>query len=288
MDQEKRKDQMDLTSVQAGNQAWWTRNTMSYDWTDRVSSAKYSQPWFDEVDERFVHAARLFATDQRPFDRLIPFSELKGKRVLEIGCGMGLHSELMRRAGAEVTAIDLSPESVRATKARAALKELDICVQQGDAEQLPFPDQSFDFVWSWGVIHHSARTARIVRQIRRVLSQSGEARVMVYNRAGIQVPIAFLRSFLLNGRFLRHSFEEVLYDSTDGFSARFYVPEHFADLFRAFFDDVKVEICGQDVDALPLPRRARAMLLPYVSNSWLKRQQERRGSFIFLTAQKPT
>jgi SAM-dependent methyltransferase len=279
---------MDPAHVQAGNQAWWTRNTMSYDWRDPVAHSKYSAEWFDEVDGRFIHAARLFATDTVPFDRLIPFEALKGRRVLEIGCGMGLHTELMVRAGAKVTAFDLSPESVQATKRRLALKGLQATVQQGDAERLPFADGSFDFVWSWGVIHHSSRTARIAREIGRVLADGGETRVMVYNRTGIVVPITFVRSFLLKGRFLKDTFEEVLYESTDGFSARFYVPEQFADLFRAFFEHVDTQVCGQDSDAVPLPARVRALALRFVPENWLRKQQARWGHFIFLTAKNPT
>jgi 2-polyprenyl-3-methyl-5-hydroxy-6-metoxy-1,4-benzoquinol methylase len=58
--------------------------------------------------------------------------------VLEIGCGMGLHSELMARAGARLHSIDLSPTSVEATQRRFALKHLDGNIQQADAERLPF------------------------------------------------------------------------------------------------------------------------------------------------------
>src|SRR6516164_8941923 len=85
---------------------------MSYDWKEKVKQERFTLSWFDEVDRRFFHAARLFATTTQPFDRIIPFSSLKDREVLEIGCGMGLHAELMVRAGARVTAMDLSPTSV--------------------------------------------------------------------------------------------------------------------------------------------------------------------------------
>jgi 2-polyprenyl-3-methyl-5-hydroxy-6-metoxy-1,4-benzoquinol methylase len=260
---------------------------MSYDWRGEIQHPRFSREWFDAIDAAHVFGARLFATDQRLFDRVMPLDALAGKKVLEIGCGMGLHTRTMAAAGADVTAIDLTPTAVEATQQRLALEGLRATVLQQDAETLPFPDRSFDFVWSWGVIHHSSRTGRIVRQIARVLKPTGEARVMVYNREGMAARVAYFRTHLLGGGFLKQSFEETLYKSSDGFSARFYVREQFEDLFRTFFEDVSAEICGQDADAIPLPRRLRVPLLRAIPESYLKAAQAKRGSFIFLRASRP-
>ena len=284
MDSTKRTDEMSPEQVQQGNRSWWTRNTMSYDWHDPVARERFTQAWFDDVDARFIQAAALYATDTQPFDRLIPFEQIKGRRVLEIGCGMGLHTELMIRAGAQVTSVDLSPTSVQATTARLHLKGLAGNVMQADAEELPFPNESFDFVWSWGVIHHSARTAKIVREIARVLAPPGACRLMIYNRDGITAKIAFFKDHILKLGFLRRSFEETLYRSTDGFSARFFVPEHFQDLLRAFFSDVSLEVLGQEADDLPLPGLLRRLGLKFASRAWLQRKQAQRGSFLFARA----
>ncbi len=270
--------------VQRGNREWWNRNTMSYDWKDVVGSERFSAAWFDEIDRRFIHAARLFATDKTPFDRLIPFENLSGARVLEIGCGMGLHTELMARAGARVTAIDITPSAVEATRRRLSLKGLAADVRECDAERVPLDAGSFDFVWSWGVIHHSANTARVVRGIARVIAAEGEARVMVYNRDGMPARITFLKDHLLKGEFRKRSFDETLYARTDGFSARYYPREQFEDLFRAFFRDVSSEVMGQDADAVPLPRFLRRLALPLFSLESLVRWQARRGAFLFLRA----
>jgi 2-polyprenyl-3-methyl-5-hydroxy-6-metoxy-1,4-benzoquinol methylase len=260
---------------------------MSYDWDDQVGAQRGSPAWFEEIDRRFLHSARLFATDQHPFDRLIPYESIKGRRVLEIGCGMGLHAELMARAGAEVTVVDLSKTSVEVTRARFALKGLSATVIHADAERLPFPDGSFDFVWSWGVIHHSARTGRIVREIARVLSNEGEARVMVYNRHTVAAAIGIAWDQIARGGLFRRTIEESLYAATDGYSARYYVREQFDDLFRTFFRSVSSQVCGQDVDALPLPRIVREPLLRLLPESYLRDVQARRGAFVFLCAREP-
>jgi SAM-dependent methyltransferase len=283
----KRTKDLKPSEVQAGNQEWWSSNPMTYDWHGEIASQQFSLEWFDEIDRRFVRGARLFATNLQPFDRILPFSTLKGRDVLEIGCGMGLHTELMARAGARVTAIDIASTSVAATSARLALKGLSAVVKEADAEQLPFPDASFDFLWSWGVVHHSSRTVRVIREIARVLRPNGEARVMVYNRLGMAAKLIYWKEHIIQGRFLRHSFEETLYDSSDGFSARFYIQEQCEDIFRGFFADVDSYICGQEADAIPLPRHLRRLVIPLVSNRMLVRLQAQRGGFIFVTARNP-
>lgn len=285
--QTKRVPDMSAAAIQNGNQSWWTENTMSYDWNDKIATDRFSLEWFAEADARFIQASRLFATDKQPFDRIIPFGQLQGARVLEIGCGMGLHSELMARAGADVNAIDLSPTSVAASRRRFELKGLAGAIREADAENLPFEDGAFDFVWSWGVIHHSSRTARIVREIRRVLKPTGSCRIMVYNRAGVIVPLTWFKQHLLKGKFLKQNFDATLLASSDGFSARFYTDDQFADLFRAFFKDVTTAVYGLDADAVPLPRHMRKLALKVVSEVTLKRRQSRDGAFLFLTASRP-
>jgi 2-polyprenyl-3-methyl-5-hydroxy-6-metoxy-1,4-benzoquinol methylase len=283
----KRSLAMTPEEVQRGNRSWWSSNPMTYDWHGEVQLPRLSLEWFDEIDRRFVQSARLYATEQKPFDRILPFERLAGRRVLEIGCGMGLHTELLVRAGARVTAIDLADTSVAATRRRLELKGLSAHVERQDAEQLAFDTGAFDFVWSWGVIHHSARTARIVREIARVLSPAGECRVMVYNRSSTTVALRFLEDYLATGAFLASSFEEMLYRKTDGFCARYYVREHFEDLFRAFFQQVESQVCGQEVDALPLPRQLRRRVRPLIPESYLRRAQARRGTFLFVVAGTP-
>jgi 2-polyprenyl-3-methyl-5-hydroxy-6-metoxy-1,4-benzoquinol methylase len=283
----KRAASLGVESVQQGNKQWWTDHTMSYDWHNEIGAAKFSAEWYDAIDQRFVESARLYGTDHSPFDRIIPFDRLAGADVLEIGCGMGLHTELMARAGARVTALDLSPTSVESTTRRLALKGLPGRVQEGDAEALPFPDKSFDFVWSWGVIHHSSRTGRVVREIARVCRPDAQVRVMVYNRNGAWAYSILVRDHLLGRRFLKHSFEETLYHSSDGFTARFYVQEQFEDLFRTFFENVSSELMGQESDVVPLPRQVRRLALKLLPEQYQRDAQARRGSFIFLTASRP-
>src|SRR5260221_3533085 len=159
-----RSDKDPIEAIQARSREWWEATPMSYDWRGEVASELYSLAWFEAQDRRSEAAHGHFATDRVPFDRLIPYVELAGRDVLEIGIGAGFHSELMARAGARVSGIDLTDAAVSGTQRRFELNQLEGNFNRSDAEQ-PRPDfeSRFDFVWSWGVIHHSSRTARIVR-----------------------------------------------------------------------------------------------------------------------------
>lgn len=112
----------------------------------------------------------------------VGFEKTKGQRVLEIGCGCGSEAELFARAGARYTAMDLTNAAVSLTRRRFQLAELKGSFTQGDAENLPFANGSFDFVYSHGVLHHTPDTARTIREIYRVLSPGGCAAIMLYHR----------------------------------------------------------------------------------------------------------
>ena len=230
----KRTDKdIDVDGNQAGNRQWWTDHTMSYDWKDKIKAERLSPAWFDQIDQRFIHGARLFAHDKAPFDRIIPFERLKGQSVLEIGCGMGLHTELITGAGANLTSIDISDTSVETTRRRLALKKLSADVRQMDARTLDFPDSSFDLVWSWGVIHHSAQTAAVVKDISRVLKPGGEVRFMVYNIDGMSAYATIVRDYLF-GFWRGRSLDECLWKRSDGFMARYYSKDMLTDILRLF------------------------------------------------------
>jgi 2-polyprenyl-3-methyl-5-hydroxy-6-metoxy-1,4-benzoquinol methylase len=258
---------------------------MSYDWKDKVETERFTEAWFAEIDRRFEHGARLFAHDKAQFDRIIPFERLRGRDALEIGCGMGLHSELMVRAGANLTAIDISDTSIEATTRRMALRQLVARIERMDARKLEFADHTFDFVWSWGVIHHSAQTAVIIKEIHRVLRPGGQARFMVYNIDGMSAYATIVRDYLL-GFWLGRSLDECLWRRSDGYMARHYSRDMICDIMRLFFAEITAETLGQDADGLPLPRRLRTFALKMMSAEGLARRSNARGSFLFVTAIK--
>src|ERR1044072_4053619 len=110
------------------------------------------------------------------------FAATRGLKVLEIGCGVGTDGAQFARAGADYTGVDLTEAAIELARKRFELSGLPGKFQVADAENLDFADESFDLVYSHGVLHHTPDTARAVREIHRVLRPGGKAVVMLYHR----------------------------------------------------------------------------------------------------------
>ena len=110
------------------------------------------------------------------------FAGARGLKVLEIGCGLGTDGAWFARAGADYTGIDLTEASILLARKRFELSGLTGEFHVADAEQLDFADESFDLVYSHGVLHHTPDIEAAVREIHRVLRPGGRAIVMLYHR----------------------------------------------------------------------------------------------------------
>jgi ubiquinone/menaquinone biosynthesis C-methylase UbiE len=110
------------------------------------------------------------------------FKEARGLRVLEIGVGLGADHQQFAEAGADLWGIDLTERAIEHTRQRLAVIGLNSNLALGDAENLNFPDASFDQVYSWGVLHHSPDTQKAIDEVLRVLKPGGVARIMVYHK----------------------------------------------------------------------------------------------------------
>jgi ubiquinone/menaquinone biosynthesis C-methylase UbiE len=191
-------------------QDWWATNPMTYGTVH--GAAEYgekkieigSKEFFNQVDHVFCGwNPNLHAT--RPFDRLFPYDEYaKGGRVLEIGCGMGTMAMNWARNGSKITAVDLNATSIAQTQRRFDLFGLQGDIRQMDANTLQFPDGEFDYVYSWGVLHHSPDLAKSLTEMMRVLRKGGGFGLMLYSRESIlyKYRIRYLEGFLhLENRF---------------------------------------------------------------------------------------
>ena len=157
---------------------------MRYDWRDGLSAEPGTQEYFLEIDRRFFASVRHYMPWRtRPFDNLIDFDGLSDKDVLEIGVGYGSHAQLIAPFCKSFTGIDLTAAASRMTAKRLGLSGIPCSVLQMDAECMAFPDGSFDYIWSWGVVHHSADSRQVLKEMHRVLRPGGDAVVMVYHRS---------------------------------------------------------------------------------------------------------
>jgi 2-polyprenyl-3-methyl-5-hydroxy-6-metoxy-1,4-benzoquinol methylase len=278
-------------ATQTDNKLWWEKNPMGYDWHRHIRTTPGSREFFEEIDRRFFSSSPFYR-GQRPFEQLIPFHSLKGKRVLEIGCGLGAHAQLLAEAGCDLTCIDLTWKAVEMTQTRLAGKGLLADVKWMDAEQMSFPDAQFDFVWSWGVIHHSANTERIVREVHRVLKPSGEFRFMVYHRRSFLACTSMVRGLASGKVFKGMSVQDILSFYSDGYLARFYTRSEIVEMLgRCGFPLSDTHVLGQKSELLPLPGkgasgRVKSALLTRFSDRFAERLLSAVGSFLFVMARR--
>jgi SAM-dependent methyltransferase len=149
--------------------------------------------FFDQI-ERERYAQEPFIRDFARFDHSL------GCHVLEIGVGAGTDHVQWHRHGVNPVGLDLTHAGASLTTERLQLEGFSPRVLQADAEQLPFPDQSFDIVYAYGVLHHSSNPQRAFSEARRVLKPGGVLRAMIYHRPSIAGFLLALRWLIMPRR----------------------------------------------------------------------------------------
>jgi SAM-dependent methyltransferase len=162
--------------------------------TDAGRAEQGSRAWYDEI-ERARYSIEPFIPS------FANFAGYAGRTVLEIGVGAGTDFVQWCRAGAVAHGVDLTAEAIENTSRRLALEALTAAsLRQADAANLPFPSDSFDCVYSWGVLHHAIDTEMCVREAFRVLRPSGTLKLMLYNRQSLYARYLWLRHGLPRGK----------------------------------------------------------------------------------------
>lgn len=118
----------------------------------------------------------------RYLPELVDFNGFAGRRLLEVGCGIGTDLARFARGGAVVTGVDLSQTAIDLAAKNFSGLGLAGDLRVGDGEALPFADRSFDVVYGHGVLQYAVRPERIIAEARRVLVPGGVGIFMVYNR----------------------------------------------------------------------------------------------------------
>jgi len=277
---------------QEANRAWWEGHPMRYDFSEKLEVEEFSPQFYEEIDRRFfADAATMMSWRKVPFDSLINFDSLKNKDVLEIGCGNGSHAQLLAGHARAYTGIDLTSYAIASTSQRFNHFEINGTVIRMDAERMTFPDESFDFIWSWGVIHHSANTREIIKQISRVLRPGGEAQIMVYHRNFWTYRVFLgLIAGIGQGHLLKtKSFHETSQLMTDGAIARFYTANEWKALVSDLFEVRDIRILGSKTGLVPLPPgRAKRNVMSLIPNSvgQLFNNKMKFGNLLFSTLRK--
>lgn len=128
-----------------------------------------SEKYFQEV------TARKFTVEPH-IPKFANYGKYKGKKVLEIGCGLGTDAEQFVKAGAKYTGIDLSTESVEIAKQRLPGEDIKVA----NIEEW-CSDEKFDLIYSFGVLHHTPNIHNALANIRKMLAPGGEVKFMLYS-----------------------------------------------------------------------------------------------------------
>jgi ubiquinone/menaquinone biosynthesis C-methylase UbiE len=195
--------------------------------TNITNKKKFSHDYFEEIEiNRYMSEPDIFAFAQ--------FTLFHGKKVLEIGVGAGTDFLQWIRAGAQAYGIDLTPEAIENTKSRLELYQLKAAdLRVADAENLPYPDNFFDLVYSWGVIHHSPNTQRCLEEIIRVTRPGGSVKIMVYNRHSLYAAYLYFRFAIMRGRPFQ-SLNTIIYNHQESMGTKAYTTEEIKTLLKKY------------------------------------------------------
>lgn len=163
---------------------FWNETTCGTQYSDKD---KFTKPYFEDIENyRYSVEPQIFSFAQ--------FTRFYGKKVLEVGIGAGTDFLQWIRAGAKAYGIDLTPEAIRHIEKRLEVYHLKAEeIKVADSESIPYEDNTFDLVYSWGVIHHTPDTRKALREIVRVIRPGGMGKIMVYHKHSLSAFYLWLR-----------------------------------------------------------------------------------------------
>lgn len=179
-------------------QDFWQQHPCGEDFAGGAQqfSADYEKFFFDYDKFRYTKEPHIL--------ECLKNIDFQGKRTLEIGLGQGADAEQIIRLGANWFGLDLTHESTKRVQVRMNLHELKFGgITNGSAVEMPFADDSFDIVFSHGVLHHIPEIRKAQKEIHRILKPEGKLIVMLYakNSLNYRLSIALVRRFGLLGAY---------------------------------------------------------------------------------------
>jgi ubiquinone/menaquinone biosynthesis C-methylase UbiE len=161
-----------MTKTAEDHGAFWSTNQPGF----RFTGAEPGTTEFFRSVEQHRYALEPATMEMAEFPR---WAE---KDVLEVGSGIATDGAMFARHGARYTGIDFSPTAIELAETRFHQQQLDGTFRQASVTDLPFPDDSFDLVYSCGVIHHIHDTQRAIQEFQRVLRPGGQAELLEGHR----------------------------------------------------------------------------------------------------------
>jgi ubiquinone/menaquinone biosynthesis C-methylase UbiE len=179
----------------------------------------------------------------------VKFEQFTGKYILEVGGGLGTDHVQFAKAGAKTFDLDLAKEHLRLSKERFAQNNLSGNFIYGDAELSPFRNNSFDTVYSFGVLHHTPDTQKSIEEVRRVLKPSGEVMIMLYYKHSYFYWFSlFFVKGILKGNLFRMNMSEIMSRFVEYSSSgarplvKVYTKKQVRKMFKDF-SQIQIKIC---------------------------------------------
>jgi SAM-dependent methyltransferase len=216
------------------------------------------------------------------------FEQGEGNDILEVGVGMGAdHLQWAKATPRRLVGLDLTERAVEFTAQRLRLEGFVPDVRVANAESLPFDDESFDIVYSWGVVHHTANPDRAIDEIHRVLRRGGIARVMIYNKYSI-VGFILLARYGIRNHF---SLSEVYERRLESPGTHAYTKAEAKRLFRSFSSvSIRVFLSPGDLLSGEAGQRHQGAALKIARKLWphpiIRKCFSRCGLFMAIEAKK--
>lgn len=145
-------------------------------WEQATPMKFVDEKWDYEWKRQFRYNLQNYMHDD------FKFGDYKGKQVLEVGCGSGIDAVEFAKNGASVTAIDITDNAVALTQGLAKEAHVPMLVTKYNGREIPFQSDSFDCVYSYGVLHHIPEVKHLLAEIYRVLKVGGVFTGMLYHR----------------------------------------------------------------------------------------------------------
>ena len=233
------------------NRLWWETMPMTY------KSWEGDNRQLNTLED-FIQAEEVLFSNSPYLRNKFNFSAYSNKKVLDLGCGSGVLSIALAKYGADVTAADLTETATKMTQLNANLHKLNIKVVRADAENLAFADETFDYIISWGVLHHTENTEQAFNEVSRTLKTNGTGLVMVYHKSSIFYYFKGLIWLFIKGKIFKgYTLKTVIDFYVDGYFHRHFTKQELRkSLAKSRLKSLDIFTTQQEQKILPfIPKR---------------------------------